>query len=175
MTFPLIFLAVLSIVAGFFVLPRVGEAFGFPGGIGDFVYDPAHGPEHFHFNWTLATVGTLAAVAGFLFALYMLARPDRTRRFAASTPELYGLVSNKYYFDPPYQWIIDRGVLAFSRLLSWFDRKVINDTGVDGPSYLTRYLGYRLKFIQTGRLPNYAFIIVLGIIVLTVLAYTTRV
>ena len=174
MSIPLIILAVLSIFAGFVAIPRWGEAAGLPGGFGAFVYPAHHGPEAFHFSWTLAAAGTVAAVAGFLFMLWLIARPARVRRFTASIPELYGLVANKYYFDPLYQWIIDRFVLGFARLVAYFDRKVINDTGVDGPSFFTRYLGYRLKFTQTGRLPNYAFIIVLGVIVLTVLAYTTR-
>jgi proton-translocating NADH-quinone oxidoreductase chain L len=174
MTLPLIILAILSIFSGFIALKSIGEAVGLPGGVGEFVYSHAHGPEEFHFDWTLATIGSVAALAGIAFALYMVATPERIRRFTASIPEIYSLVANKYYFDELYQWIVDKIFLAGARLIAYFDRKVINDTGVDGPSFLTRYLGYRLKFIQTGRLPNYAFIIVLGVLVLAVLAYTTR-
>jgi NAD(P)H-quinone oxidoreductase subunit 5 len=174
MTLPLVILGVLSIVAGFVAIPEVGEAIGLPGGFGAFVFDPAHGPESFHFTWWLAITGAVAALAGLLFALYLLARPSRIRGFRESLLPLYQFAENKYYFDPLYQAIIDRVILASAQLIAWFDRKVINDTGVDGPSFLTRYIGYRLKFTQTGRLPNYALIIVLGIIVLTALAYTTR-
>jgi len=138
------------------------------------VFEASHGPELFEFNWSLAATGTVAALAGLVFALYLLARPSRVRAFREAIPALFQFAENKYYFDQLYQAIIDRIILASARLIAWFDRKVINDTGVDGPSFLTRYLGYRLKFTQTGRLPNYALIIVLGIIVLTALAYTTR-
>ena len=82
--------------------------------------------------------------------------------FRNAVPALVEFADHKYYFDELYQAIIDRIILVSARLIAWFDRKVINDTGVDGPSFLTRYLGYRLKFTQTGRLPNYALIIVLG-------------
>jgi NAD(P)H-quinone oxidoreductase subunit 5 len=174
MTLPLIILGILSVVAGFITIPEVGEAVGLPGGFGAFVFDAAHGPEEFHFAWGLAITGTLAALAGIFFALYVIASRTRVERFKAAIPALYDFAANKYYFDELYQAIIDRVILASARLVAWFDRKVINDTGVDGPSLLTRYVGYRLKFTQTGRLPNYALIIVLGVIVLAVLAYTTR-
>ncbi|MGH2584762.1 MAG: NADH-quinone oxidoreductase subunit L [Dehalococcoidia bacterium] len=174
MTIPLIILGLLSIGAGFVTIPEVGEAIGLPGGFGALVFSTLHGPEEFHFDWILAITGTVAAVGGLLFALYIVARPSRVRRFTAAFPELYNFAVHKFYFDELYQSIIDRIILAFARVIAWFDRKVINDTGVDGPSLLTKYIGYRLKFTQTGRLPNYALIIILGVLVLAALAYTTR-
>jgi NAD(P)H-quinone oxidoreductase subunit 5 len=174
MTLPLIILGILSITAGFITITAIGKAVGLPGGFGEVVFEAAHGPEHFHFSWALATAGSVAAVAGMAFALYLLARPGRIAGFRNAIPALVEFADHKYYFDELYQAIIDRVILVWARLIAWFDRKVINDTGVDGPSFLTRYLGYRLKFTQTGRIPNYALIIVLGVIVLTAVAYTTR-
>jgi len=174
MTIPLIILALLSVVAGWIVITRVGEAIGLPGGFGEFVFNAAEGEEEFEFDVMLAASGTLAALAGIFSALYVLATPVRTRRFTAAFYDLYTFAKNKFYFDELYQAIIDGIILASARVIAWFDRKVVNDTGVDGPSELTRFIGSRLKLTQTGRLPNYAFIIVAGVIVLTVLAFTTR-
>ena len=38
MTFPLVFLGILAVVAGFVILHGVGKALGFPGGITEFVF-----------------------------------------------------------------------------------------------------------------------------------------
>jgi NADH-quinone oxidoreductase subunit L len=161
-------------VAGLVIIPEIGEAVGLPGGFGEFVYSSEHGPEEFHFDRALATTGTVAAVLGLGFALYVLASAARTRRLIQAFPDLYTFAKNKFYFDELYQQIIDRVILAFARLVAWFDRKIVNDTGVDGPSELTRFIGARLRLTETGRLPNYALIIVAGVIVLAVLAFTTR-
>jgi NADH:ubiquinone oxidoreductase subunit 5 (subunit L)/multisubunit Na+/H+ antiporter MnhA subunit len=70
--------------------------------------------------------------------------------------------------------MIDHVVLGIARILAWFDRNVVNNTGVNGTAALTAWTGFKLKFQQTGRLPNYAFAIVLGVVVLVVIAFSTR-
>jgi len=173
-TLPLVILAALAVVSGLVAITSVGEAIGLPGGFGAFVFNAAEGPEEFSFNFGLAAAGTLAGLAGLLLGWYMVARPGRTARVSAAIPELFALVRNKFYFDELYQVVIDRGFLAFSRVVALFDRKVINDTGVDGPSFLMSYIGSRLKYLQSGRIPNYALMIVVGVLVLAAIAFTTR-
>jgi hypothetical protein len=65
-------------------------------------------------------------------------------------------------------------MLGFSYLTSWFDRYVVNDTGVDGTAQVTGYAGFILKHFQTGRLPNYAMGIALGVVVLAVAGLAVR-
>jgi NADH-quinone oxidoreductase subunit L len=174
MTLPLIILGALSIGAGFVALHAVGKAIGLPGGLSELVFPAAEGPEEFTFNWGLAAASTAAGVGGLLFGIYMVSKPARIRAVTQRVPELVALVQNKYYFDNLYQAMVDYGFLPFARLISWFDRKVVNDTGVDGPSNLTDYAGNLLKFLQTGKLPNYALIIIVGLLVLAAVAFTTR-
>ncbi|MFN8556721.1 MAG: NADH-quinone oxidoreductase subunit L [Dehalococcoidia bacterium] len=174
MTSTLLILAFLSIVAGFVVIPSFAEGLGLPGGFGALVFNALEGPEEWHFAPDLAVAGTVAGVFGLLFALYMVSRPSRVRRLTASMPSLYALVKNKFYFDEMYQWLIDRVVLVIAYGVAWFDRNIINDTGVDGTSRLTSYLGFRAKFAQTGRIPNYALAIVVGVLTLAVIALSTR-
>jgi hypothetical protein len=81
---------------------------------------------------------------------------------------------NKYYLDDFYQSVIDHVVLAGSRVLAWFDRSVVNDTGVDGSAYTTSFMGYLLKFQQTGKLPNYALAMVIGVVALAPLGHRQR-
>ena len=66
------------------------------------------------------------------------------------------MLVNKFYFDELYQYVIDRGVLGFSYVVAWFDRYVVNDTGIDGSAQITGYSGFIMKYLQTGRVPNYA-------------------
>jgi NADH-quinone oxidoreductase subunit L len=174
MTFPLIFLGILSVIAGFVVIPGVAEAIGLPGGFGALVYTTGERPEEFHFSTTLALAGTLTGVGGILFGSYLIAGRGRMQRFTAAIPDLYNLAKNKFYFDEMYQWLIDRVILVVAYGVAWFDRNIINDTGVDGSASLTSYLGFRLKFAQTGRIPNYALAIVVGIIALVAVAFSTR-
>ncbi len=174
MTFPLIVLGVLSIVAGFVILPGVAEGIGLPDGFGALVFNLHEGPEEYHFSAGLATAGTVGVLLGILIAGFIVTDAARVRRFTASMPEFYNLVKNKFYFDDMYQWLIDRVILVLAFGIAWFDRHLINDVGVDGTSSLTSYLGFRMKFAQTGRIPNYALAIVVGILILAVVAFSTR-
>jgi NADH-quinone oxidoreductase subunit L len=74
--------------------------------------------------------------------------------------------------DDFYQALIDRVVLTSSAVVSWFDRNVVNDTGVDGTAAIPRVTGFVLKFHQTGKLPNYALGIAIGVLVLAAVAFT---
>ncbi|MCC7366617.1 MAG: NADH-quinone oxidoreductase subunit L [Dehalococcoidia bacterium] len=177
MTGPLLFLAALALVSGFFVFDGVAEAIGFPGGIGAFVF--SHEPHHFglgDIDWPLAAASTGMSIVGIFFGawLYWGNRLAKSTRIAEAQPGVYQLLKNKFYFDELYQWFIDKAVLGFSFLTSWFDRYVVNDTGVDGSAQLTGYTGSVLKYIQTGRLPNYAMGIALGVLTLALAGLAVR-
>jgi NADH-quinone oxidoreductase subunit L len=174
MTFPLIVLGALSVVTGFLIIPDVAKAVGLPFGFGSLVYSVTEGAVPYHFNVPHTVASTLCVVGGLLFAYYLVSDLGRIRRFTAAIPELYNLVWHKLYFDEMYQWLIDRVILVVAFGIAWFDRHLINDTGVDGTSNLTGYLGFRLKFSQTGRIPNYALAIVIGVITLAVVAFSIR-
>ena len=174
MTLPLIFLAVLAAVAGLVVFNGVGEAIGFPGGFTEFVFE--HEPEEFHIDWALAGGSIAISVVGIFLGgyLYWGGRTEKSTRLAESQPGLYDMLCNKFYFDEMYQALIDRGVLGFSYVVSWFDRYIVNDTGVDGSAQITGFSGSLLKHIQTGRVPNYAMAIAVGVIGLAVLGLAVR-
>ena len=84
------------------------------------------------------------------------------------------MLRRKFYFDDLYQAMIDRGVLGFSYVVAWFDRYVVNDTGVDGSAQITGFSGGVLKYLQTGRVPNYAMAIAVGVVGLAVLGLVVR-
>jgi NADH-quinone oxidoreductase subunit L len=162
---PLVVFAALSLLAGFLALPL-----GWPG-IGHFghvVY--AHGPEEFHFNPALALISAAGALLGMVAGWGVYARgwldPAAVRtRFGG----LHRLLAEKYYLDHGYQWLIDHGALVLARLVAVFDRRVVNDLGVDGPAAATVEAGEQLRYHETGKVYTYAWVMAVGVVVLFVI------
>ena len=166
MTGPLMFLSFLAITAGFLIFHDVGKALGFPGGITEFIFLPHHGPHEYEIDWAFAAASLFMGVLGVFGGVYMYwgNSLDRSTALANWNPSLYQMLRNKFYFDELYQAGIDRGMLGFSYIVSWFDRYVVNDTGVDGSAQVTGFSGNVLKYLQTGRVPNYAMAIAIGVV-----------
>jgi NADH-quinone oxidoreductase subunit L len=99
---------------------------------------------------------------------------ELSRRAAAFSPLLYRLFLNRFYIDELYQLAINYVVLAAGRVVAVFDRAIVNDTGVNGAGEATGFAGWLGKFQQTGRVPNYALAIVVGIVVIAVVAFGYR-
>jgi len=174
MTLPLLLLAALTLVAGFVAFDGVGEALGFPGGIGKFVF--LEEPEAFHFPWDVAVLSTVAAVAGLAGGFYFWSgEATPARRAAEVFRPAYVILQRKFFMDDIYQWGIDRVVLVAGAVIAWFDRAVVNDTGVNGSAWLGVFAGFEMKFLETGKLPNYALAIVAGVIVLAAVFMVVRV
>lgn len=174
MTLPLVVLAVGAIISGFVVFDGVGEFLTLGGGFGEFVY--AHEPHPFQFHADIGFISIALAVFGVILGFYYWWAEGGRRAVEAGrwAPEIYALFINKFYIDDLYQAVIDRGILLVAGIIAWFDRAVVNDTGVDGVGAIGVYSGFRLKFIETGRLPNYALVIVIGVVVLALTAIAVR-
>ena len=94
-------------------------------------------------------------------------------RFIAAFPAIHNLVARKYYIDELYQWVIDQIILAFGRFVALFDRIVINDAGVDGPAVSVKLSALRLRYIQSGRMYNYGFAMIGGVVALALVWWLT--
>ena len=174
MLIPLVFLTILTFLVGFFVFDQVGRAFGFPGGINSYIYFPE--PEEFHFSNVIAGVTGLISLLGFGLAWWLFwgRNARRAQAIREFQPQLASLVENKFYFDEAYQWAIDRAVLPLARVVAWFDRMVVNDTGINAPADATRYGASWLKYHVTGRIPDYALLMVIGVAIAGGLAFLLR-
>ncbi len=86
-------------------------------------------------------------------------------------PEVRNLLLNNYYFDNFYQAIINKFVLGLASIVAWFDDKVVNRSGIDGSAQIINYIGFRLKFLQTGKIPNYVLMMALGIILFSFIMF----
>ena len=174
MLIPLVFLTVLTAFAGWFAMDQVGDWFGFPGGINQWIYFPE--PKAFHFNSALAVGTGLVSLLGISTAWWLFygRNARRAQALRERQPRLAAMVENKFYFDEGYQWAIDHAVLPFGRIVARFDRLVVNDTGINGPANLTRWSGEWVRRHVTGRLPDYALLMVIGVAILGALGFLLR-
>ncbi len=167
MTVPLVLLAALTLVTGFFAFEGVGKAFGFPGGFGQFVWTGE--PEKFDFNVGIAALSTILAGGGVVVGwIFWQESAEPAKRAGDMLRPLYLLFYNRFYIDDIYQWVINHVVLVLGKIIAWFDRNIVNDTGVDGSAGLAFFSGFELKFAETGRLPNYALAIAAGVIIIAI-------
>jgi NADH-quinone oxidoreductase subunit L len=148
MTLPLIFLAVLSIIAGWYSK------------VPDFL-----GPPHEAERHSLLLTGGLIAVPlfGFLVAAKIYWRADPSDApVKAALGQLWTLVENKYYFDELYLWIVKYVQGTIANVCDVFDRWVIQRLGIGGLSVGTGLLGRTARLLQTGSISGYAFLFGLG-------------
>ena len=162
MLLPMIVLAVGAVGAGFLVLEL--------GGYDGFISFLTFGEHGFELNIVLVLVSVLIALGGFglgyaIYVRQVFSTEALIQRYGA----LHRLLINKFYMDDLYQRAIDKGVMAVSAFVALFDRVVVNDRGVDGTADTVRRSGFRLRYLETGLVYNYAFAMVLGVVVVALL------
>ena len=164
MTVPLIVLAVGAALAGFVGVPPEH------GLIHNYLHDTflaaelaglVHKPST-AFVVTLMAVSTLVALFGILVAygVYMRRAPS-PEAITGKVRPIHALLANKYYLDDFYDTILAGGTRAVGRLFAWFDLNVV-DGVVNLVGLVISGVGGGLRRMQTGRLENYAFSVVLG-------------
>ncbi len=178
---PLVVLAALSLVGGFLNVEDVPIVNWFDFGQGAALHHWLHpviagseevvrsqfgeAPEAAHHAWPiiLAVVIGLGglALAWVLLSGRKLRTADEEPAYT-STPER--VLYNKYYIDELYDAVVVRPVGALSRVYAAFDRYVI-DGLVDFLGRLSQGLGLLAGRTQTGLLNTYAFVIIVGVLV----------
>jgi NADH-quinone oxidoreductase subunit L len=155
----------------------------------------SHGTE---FGLMVASV--LVALAGIwgAYVLY-LKRTELPAQIAARWSGLYRVLLNKYYVDQIYDAMFVNRAKDLGTALGAFDRGILDGLGVNGTGWVTRafsvmsmwwdkwivdglvnlsartiwILSYPVRMLQSGRVSNYALLIVLG--VLLMLGYSLHV
>jgi proton-translocating NADH-quinone oxidoreductase chain L len=159
MVLPLVIIAVPAAIAGVVNIPGLWTPFGEA-----IFFEEVH---HAELNLVVAALGLLAGLLGIGLATIMYWKPIISPAALTNTlPRVYRTLYNKYYFDELYQWVIDRIILAIGALSALFDRKVVNQGVVDNPASWTGRFGWALRFLETGRIYNYAFAFVVGILII---------
>ncbi len=154
--------------------------------------EAAAGAENAGFGteYALMAASVLVALFGIWLArrLY-LQHPDVPERLAERFGGVYRLLYNKYYVDQIYDAMFVNRTKDLATALGAFDLGVINGLGVDGAGWLTRalsqvsmvwdswivdglvnlaariawVLSIPVRMLQSGRVGNYALLIVLGV------------
>lgn len=156
MTFPLLFLAALTVVFGF--VP-----------FGSFV-TADHLPYHGHIQWSIASMSILVGVVGILIATWMyLKANDKPDKVATAVKGLYKASYNKFWFDEA--WLFVTKKVIFQRVsapIAWFDRHII-DGFMNLLATVTNAVSHRIKGIQSGELQDYVWAFYMGTLVIVVL------
>jgi NADH-quinone oxidoreductase subunit L len=170
MLFPLVVLAILSVIGGWVGVPA---GMGGHDEIGHFL-EPvfangaaaeaptatvSHGLE-----LGLAAISVLVAAIGFYIAYIFYYRKPRTAAaLAARSPALYRLVENKFYVDEIYSALIVAPMLMFTRLFlgGVIDGGIVNGSGAAAGA-TTRGLSSLVRRVQSGNIRSYAGWLALG-------------
>jgi NADH-quinone oxidoreductase subunit L len=173
MTIPLMVLAFFSVVAGWVSWPKAWngtEAF-------DRYLEPVFGPatealrsgspEHVGSLSPGALMGfsILAAAIGIGVALWWyLKSTEIPEQLAERYAEAYKVLTNKYYVDEFYNWLIVRPLRVVSEKFLWkvVDTGAIDNVLVNGTGEGTAGVGNLLRRIQSGNISSYATWVLLG-------------
>jgi NADH-quinone oxidoreductase subunit L len=137
-------------------------------------------------------ISLLMAVGGiglaFLFYQYKKVDADK---LAERFKPLYNLSYNKWYFDEIYNAYVVGGTLLLSRVLAWFDNKIVDgivngsaavtrgfsrisgrfdnvvvDGWVNFMAYLSGFIGLIFRKFQTGKVQTYIVLVIFSLVIL---------
>ena len=171
---PLVILAVLSTIGGWFALPTFFQG---PDYFANFL-GPVFGAREAveaggeaaarQLELTLAGVAVAAALIGFLVAYWLyLKNPRKADDLAKSMKPAYTTLLHKYYVDEIYAAAIVRPLLWLSTQVFWKTADVAGiDGAVNGIADGTTALGDGVRRTQSGNTRSYAVWVVVGAIVI---------
>jgi NADH-quinone oxidoreductase subunit L len=166
MTFPLIILALLSVVGGWIGIPAVFMENAHR--LSDFL-SPVYAMSHLQTEMHLSHATELALMAGVLL-LILVSIFSAMRLFAKSDPAeehsstLGKILANKWYIDELYDLVIVRPINHISSFFARIiDIKVI-DGMVNGVGKLIHFSARQMRLIQSGQVGSYVLIMVISII-----------
>ncbi len=158
---PAMVLPMLALMVPAAGLGLLALSWGDYGGFGTFLFFAPEGPHGYELRgwvfWPAFALAYVALAAGRL--LYFRPRGLAPSIVQSRLPWLYHFLEKKLYMDHAYQWTVDRVVMVVSGATAWFDRKVVNNAGVDGSGKLTVMSGHLLRYHETGLVSNYVWAI----------------
>lgn len=174
-TIPLILLAIPSVLAGaFYIEPMLfGNLFD-----GAIYVKPEHDVlakvgENYHGVVGFITHGMgqlpfwLAMAGAGLAAFFYLKRPDIPAAIKAKCSVIYTVLDRKYGFDDFNDTFFAGGARGLGKALWNFgDMKLIDGLMVNGTAKGIGWISSRVRSAQTGYLYHYAFVMIIGVVVM---------
>ena len=154
MSFPLMFLALVTVVGGF--IP-----------FGEFVSSNGHAYE-IHLDWSVAATSIVVAVVAIALATFIYAKEKQpvadalARRFRG----LWTAAYHRFYIDEIYQFITHRIIFrCISTPIAWWDRHVV-DGFFNFLAWSSNAGSDSIRTLQSGRVQQYALVFLLGVLAL---------
>lgn len=157
MTFPLLFLALVTVVLGFLPFGHFVSADGE-------AYD-------IHLDWSVAGTSIVVALAAIALATYIYIgeRQPVADRLQRRFRTLWTAAYHRFYLDEVYQFVTHRIIFGcISRPIAWFDRHVV-DGFFDFLAWSADATSDEIRGLQSGRIQQYALVFLLGALALIVL------
>ncbi|MEO2075148.1 MAG: NADH-quinone oxidoreductase subunit L [Bacillus sp. (in: firmicutes)] len=166
MTFPMILLGVLAVVAGYVNTPWFGTF------LGDWLVDGnetlAH---HAHIEgpaWIMIAA-TVVSLAGILLAYLIYYKRSVSRNWLSGTGDtLHTILFNKYYVDEFYQLTVVAATKAISYFLRFIDVFLVEGL-VKGVVGIVQGLGQTGSNMQNGQVQTYGAVAFIGLALLVVI------
>ena len=157
MTFPLMFLGLLTVVGGFIPFGKLVTA------------DRAD--YTIHLDMMIATISVVVAVIAILFATYLYRKPSEVpTQMANKVRRLYLAAYHRFYIDEVYLFITKKIIFnGISRPIAWFDRHVVDGT-MNGMASVTDWTSIKIRRFQSGSVQWYAYVFLVGVLTITLLA-----
>ncbi len=153
MAFPLLFLALMSVVVGFIPFSEfvTADKIGFEG----------------HLDYPLAGIAVGVGVLGIIFSwMFYKKENDLAQKFANFFGMFYKWASNKFYFDEIYLFVTRKIIFnLIAAPIAKFDKKYVDGT-MEGIGNKTVLISNKIKGLQSGRVQDYALFFVGGIVVI---------
>jgi NADH-quinone oxidoreductase subunit L len=153
MTFPLLFLALMSTFSGFIPFSEfiTADKVGFEG----------------HLNYAMAAIAVGTGLIGIILAwVFYKKENDLAERFASSFGLFYKWTFNKFYIDEIYLFVTKKIIFNLvAAPIAKFDKKYVDGT-MEGIGNKTVLISNKIKGLQSGKLQDYAMSFVAGVVIL---------
>lgn len=118
-------------------------------------------------KWVKLSPLTAGLLGFFLAYLIYMAFPGTAQRISRKFSAIYRLFFNKWYFDEIYNAVFVKNAYRLGRFF-WIggDKKTIDGLGPDGMAGLSARIGGGFRRLQTGYVYHYAFVMMVGLVLL---------
>ncbi|WP_036877873.1 NADH-quinone oxidoreductase subunit 5 family protein [Xylanibacter oryzae] len=155
MTFPLIFLSLITVLCGWIPFGHFVSANGLS-------FDT-------HVNWTVAITSTVLALSAIALATFMYSGKTTpvADYLAKKFPRLHEAAYHRFYIDEVWMFVTHKVIFrCISKPIAWFDRHVV-DGAMNFMAWGTNAAGDSIRGWQSGDVRQYAVWFLTGTIALT--------
>ena len=156
MSFPLMFLAAVTLVAGFIpfgtLVSSNGEAY------------------HIHLDTLVASISVCVAVISIIIATIFYRKPEQTipNMLGKKFRGLHTAASHRFYIDEVWMFITHKIIFrCISTPIAWFDHNVV-DGFMNFLAWSTQEASFSIRGFQSGRVQQYAYVFLIGALVIIV-------